>query len=387
MNNQGLEEEKVVSRLKQARAKDIPYRKVLSSMCTTPHPISIKAHTRFLETNLGDKSLFPGTSDLEREAIRMMGELVNCPNAYGYITTGGTESNLVALWAARNLSDVKNANVIVPESAHFSFGKIADLLQLKIRKIPLDDEFKADVSKVENMIDDKTIALVGTAGTTEYGQIDPIPVLAEVARDHDLFFHVDASFGGFVIPFLENEYKFGFEVKGVDSITIDPHKMGMGTIPAGGILFRERSCLDVLTRRIPYLTSEEQYSLVGTRTGASAAAIFTVMKCLGREGYRKIVRRCIRLTKRLMEEAEEIGIRPLVEPIMNILALDLPGENIKQRLYQKGWITSTTREGALRLVVMPHISEFDLNNFMIDFKDCAVKKLTRKLRRSGVEIK
>ncbi len=102
---------------------------------------------------------------------------------------------------------------------------------------------------------------------------------------------MDAAFGGFVIPFLENpsQYKFDFEVPGVMSIAIDPHKMGLSTIPAGGLLYRDEGHMKLLEISAQYLTSQVQTSLAGTRSGASAAATYAVMRHLGKEGYRQIV--------------------------------------------------------------------------------------------------
>ncbi|KXB07959.1 L-tyrosine decarboxylase [candidate division MSBL1 archaeon SCGC-AAA385D11] len=368
MDEKGVKEEKVASILEEARSKDVPYQRVLSSMCTRPHPLAIEAHRMFIETNLGDKVIFPGTAELEEKAVRMMGEMVNFSEVSGYITTGGTESNVQALRAARNMSDIQYPNVIVPESAHFSFDKIADVLRIEVRKAPLDDEFRADVGEVENMVDEKTLAIVGIAGTTEHGQIDSIPALGKIALDNGIFFHVDAAFGGFVIPFLEKKYEFGFEIKGVDSITMDPHKMGLSTIPAGGLLFRDKSFIEALKVHTPYLTTKDQYSFVGTRSGAAVASAFAVMKSLGREGYRKIVRRCIDLTRGLMDELGDIGVQPLIRPPMNVVTLDVAGERVKERLYDKGWITSVTRGGALRLVIMPHVTEEVLDDFIHDLK-------------------
>ena len=96
-----------------------------------------------------------------------------------------------------------------------------------------------------------------------------------------------------MIPFLEKSYPFDFKIPGVTSIAIDPHKMGLSTIPSGALLFRSPSFLDSLKVNTPYLTTKSQYTLTGTRSGASAAATYAVMKHLGREGYVKNVQYCI----------------------------------------------------------------------------------------------
>ncbi len=372
MIQKGLSEKDVLSMLDKARSKDTSYEKVLSAMCTIPHPIAVKAHMHFIESNLGDFGLFQGTKELEEKVITLMGGLLGDPDACGYITTGGTESNIQALRTSRNLSRKKYPNVIVPSSAHFSFDKVADLLGIEVRKADLDTDFKVDIGSVESLIDDNTAALVGIAGSTEFGQIDPIDRLAELAMSRDIFLHVDAAFGGFVIPFLDKKYNFDFSVGGVSSITSDPHKMGLSTIPAGGLLFREEACLLPLEIDTPYLTIRKQHSLTGTRSGASVAATYAVMMYLGMEGYRKIVCNCMKLTHRLVEEVQEFGIAPLIDPVMNIVALDVPDlDNVRRRLRARGWFTSITRSPrAMRLVIMPHISDEALTLFISDLKEC-----------------
>jgi tyrosine decarboxylase/aspartate 1-decarboxylase len=195
--------------LSKMRAKDLSYERILSSMCTPPHPIALKAHQKFQETNLGDPGLFPGSADLEQQAVRMIAEMLGHPQACGYLSTGGTESNIQAIRAARNAHDFRDGNIVVPKSAHFSFDKIGDLLCLEIRKADLDRDLKVDVGSVEDLIDDKTVSIVGIAGTTEFGQVDPIDQLGKLALDSGIHLHVDAAFGGFVLPFLKGDWTSG----------------------------------------------------------------------------------------------------------------------------------------------------------------------------------
>jgi tyrosine decarboxylase / aspartate 1-decarboxylase len=389
MNDQGLSEKEIFSYLENVKSEDTDYYRVLSSMCTHPHKIAVEAHRLFIEANLGDLGLFAGASRLETEVIRMLGDLLHaqsvesysgnsCESSVcGYLTTGGTESNIQAVRSMKNLAtaDMKKLggtpNILIPESAHFSFDKVADMMGIEIRRAHLDSEFRVDTESVENLIDTNTIGLVGIAGNTEFGQIDPIEKLAKIALDNDLFFHVDAAFGGFVIPFLDNPYPFDFKIPGVTSIAIDPHKMGLSTIPSGVLLFRSPSFLDSLKVSTPYLTTKAQFTLTGTRSGASAAATYAVMKHLGREGYRKNVQYCMQLTKKLVEEARKIGFEPLIEPVMNVVALRVPNPDIvrKQLLENFGWNVSITRDPrSLRLVLMPHNTSKDIEEFLQDLK-------------------
>jgi len=367
----GLSEEEIMIALRETRRKDLSYDRIFSSMCTPPHPIALRAHQMFQETNLGDPGLFPGSAELEQEAVRMMAELLGHPGACGYLSTGGTESNIQAIRAARNAHDFRDGNIIVPRSAHFSFDKIGDLLCLEIRKADLDDDLKVDVGCVEELIDEKTVSLVGIAGTTEFGQVDPIDRLAKLALDWGIHLHVDAAFGGFVLPFLRGDWRWDFSVEGVTSITIDPHKMGMATIPGGGLLFRHPEDLERLAAYAPYLTVARPKALTGTRSGAAAAAIWAVMNHLGRKGFAEVVDRCMQLSRRMVAGAREIGVEPVIEPVMNVVTLRMDNpEEVRADLLERRWRVSTTRSpGALRLILMPHSTSENVDLFLSDLED------------------
>jgi tyrosine decarboxylase / aspartate 1-decarboxylase len=376
MRDKALPEDEVMRILEETRGRDYSYDRFLSTMCTMPHPIAVRAHNMFMETNLGDPGLFPGVSELEERVVAMLGDMLGCPDACGYISTGGTESNIQAIRAARNEAGRKDGNIVVPASAHFSFDKIGDLLCLEVRKAELDEGLKVDLSSVESLLDEKTVALVGIAGTTEFGQVDPIEKLATLAVERGLHLHVDAAFGGFVLPFLDRKFAWDFSVPGVSSITIDPHKMGMSTIPAGGLLFRGQKCLCALETETHYLTKARQASLTGTRSGAAAAATYAVMMHLGREGFKEMVDYCMDLTHHLVRGAREIGISPAIEPIMNVVALEVPSPaKVREELMKLGWHVSMTREPnrALRLILMKHMTRENIDLFLRDLQEVCRK--------------
>lgn len=367
MREVGLSEGEVLRELAEIRGRDLPYDRFFSTMCTRPHHIAVQAHNLFLETNLGDPGLFPGVAELEQRAVGMIGEMLGCPDAVGYISTGGTESNIQAARAARNACGIEGANIVVPQSAHFSFDKIGDLLCLEVRKAPLDSQMRVDMGAVRRLVDDRTVAIVGIAGTTEFGQVDPIEELAALARSKGIFLHVDAAFGGFVLPFLGG-FNWDFRVDGVSSITVDPHKMGLSVIPAGGLLFRSADAMRGLETETHYLTVSRQVSLTGTRAGSAAAATYAVMNHMGRDGYTRSVQYCMGLTKHLLERSAEIGVRPVIEPVMNVVALavkDAPA--VRSGLMELGWHVSMTREPrALRIILMPHMTKENIDLFVRD---------------------
>jgi len=346
-------------------------------MCTAPHRVAKTAHSLFLGSNLGDPGLFPGSLKLEREVIQKLSALLHGKSNVGFLVSGGTEANLLALLAARNMAGVSSPEVVLPESAHFSLTKICSLLGLKTVYANLDSAYKVDVSSVEKCITKNTVAVVGTAGTAELGAVDPIDKLSEIALERGVYLHVDAAFGGLIIPFLRdlgyNTADFDFRLEGVKSITVDPHKMGMATIPAGGILFRNNTFLNYIKTETPYLTEERQYTFVGTRTGSSVAATWAVFEHLGREGFRNAVRRCMGLTKFLSSRLEAMGFKLVSQPTLNMIAFR--GSNSKllaEKLRRREWFISyIPRLDCIRIVVMPHLRKKHVRAFLKDLSEVA----------------
>ncbi|MGZ4901904.1 MAG: tyrosine decarboxylase MfnA [Halobacteriota archaeon] len=342
------------------------YERVFSSMCTYPHPVAVQAHMQYIHANLGDPHLFPDVASFERQAIKILGSFLGARSAVGYITSGGTESNIQAIRASKILYGVDTPNIVVPASVHQSFEKARDLTGVEVRKARLDDKYAVDTNAVEALVDENTACIVGIAGTTSLGVIDPIPALAKIARQNDTFLHIDAAFGGFVIPFLEQQHLFDFRVDGVRSIGIDPHKMGMSTIPSGGLLFKLRDDFDVLSTNTFYSVER---SITGTRSGATVAATLAVLRHLGSAGYREIVSECMRLTHLCVERAADLGLDPVIDPVMNIVAFRLSDlQKVVLRLNARGWRVSIM-EGGLRLVIMPHIDETTMTMFMLDLEN------------------
>ena len=370
MLQNGSSKKKVLEELNEIRRQNHRYEdgKILCSMCTKPHPVAEKAYKMFIESNLGDPGLFPGSVQLEKETINQLATILHGENCSGFIVSGGTEANLLALIAARNSSQKTQPEVILPQSAHFSFSKICKILNLKPVYIALDEAFRIKISEVAKNVNQNTVAIVGTAGTSELGVIDQIDKLAEIAANNRLYLHVDAAFGGLILPFLPNPPNFDFELAEVQSITVDPHKMGMAAIPAGGILFRNSRTLDFLKTETPYLTDHIQHTFVGTRTGASVASAWAVFKHLGIKGYKKIVERCMRNTAILADGLQGAGFKLVVEPKLNIVTFR--SENTRAmaaNLRQKGWFVSyIPRYDCIRVVLMPHIKQQHVQAFLRD---------------------
>jgi len=362
MLNKGRTEEELFTFFAARKNEDLDHAYILSSMCTIPHSVAVRAHCMFMETNLGDPGLFPGTMSLEKLLIRRFGSLFHAPEAGGYATTGGTESNIQALRLARALRhDIPDPNVVIPESAHFSFKKACDILGLAMHRVPLKKDYRMDADAAAGLVDKNTIALVGVAGTTEYGMVDPIADLAKIARQHDLFLHVDAAFGGMVIPFLDDPVPFDFSLPGVTSIAVDPHKMGMSTIPCGCLLTREPDLLNTLNIDTPYLTVKQEYTLAGTRPGAPVAGALAVMDYLGFEGMKAVVSGCMKNSRRLTAGLETLGIPRAATPDVNVATFVCDKARIPGP-----WKVSWTCRKHLRIVCMPHVTLDRIEAFLQD---------------------
>ncbi len=364
MLNKGQSEEELFTFLSRKRREDLDHDFILSSMCTIPHSVAVRAHCMFMETNLGDPGLFPGTFSIEQLLIRRFGALFHCPEAGGYATSGGTESNIQALRLAKvQKCGITSPNVIVPESAHFSFKKACDMLGLEIRSVPLRKDYRMDADGAAGLVDRNTVALVGIAGTTEYGMVDPIADLAKIAQQHELFFHVDAAFGGMVIPFLDRPVPFDFALPGVTTIAVDPHKMGMSTIPCGCLLTRDPTMLHTLNIDTPYLTVKQEYTLAGTRPGAPVAGALAVLDYLGVDGMKAVVAGCMKNTERIIAGMETLGYPRAATPDLNVATFVCAKEVVPGP-----WRVSWTRKNHLRIVCMPHVHAGRVEAFLTDMQ-------------------
>ncbi len=382
MLDKRISKEDIFENLKKFQDMDMSYEsgRILSSMCTKPDPIAMEAYKMFIETNLGDPGLFPGTALMESEVIEMLGHLLHLDNAVGHMVTGGTEANIMAMTVAKYLFQEKHdgiPEIILPRSAHFSFKKIISMLSLKPIYVSLDENYRMDVSQIEGSISENTMAIVAIAGTTELGLVDDIERISEIAYSNDIYLHVDAAFGGFIIPFLDDEHRgnlnFDFKCKGVSSVTIDPHKMGLAPVPAGAILFRKREHLEKLAVDTPYLTIKNQTTIVGTRSGAATAATWTLLKYYAREGYQQIVKDAITLTEYTYNKLKDMKhINVTCKPELNLISFtsDMKdADTLKLELYDYGWRVSVAQNPhVIRLVLMPHVKKEHIDKFLADLE-------------------
>lgn len=392
MQEEGLRKQEILELLEKKLKEDYTYESgsILGSMCTEPFDLGKEIYNKYVSKNLGDPGLFLGTAKLEEDLVKEIGELFGGNDIIGTFTTGGSEANLIGMRIAKKLRpDIKNPEVVLPISAHISFDKAADLLDIKLRKARLKPDFSLDLDHYESLINNNTCGVVGVAGTTSLGLIDPIEAIGEFTKNKDIFFHVDAAFGGFVLPFLKrlnyNIPSWDFSVESVDSITADPHKMGLGLIPSGGYFVRDASILTKTGFQIPYLAGGnfKHFHIVGTRPGGTIIAFWAIIKSLGIKGFIKIIKKCMDNTGYLVKKISEInGIKLATTPVMNVVGITTEnGESIckiDEELRNKNWMLGKFEDfNLIRVVIMPHVEKEHLSHFLND-----LELILKKLRMS-----
>jgi tyrosine decarboxylase/aspartate 1-decarboxylase len=362
--------------LAAARAQDFSFAdgQILGSMCTAPHEVAAEAHALFLETNLGDPEHFPGTARLEQEVLADLRRLLHAPDgAAGRYLTGGTEANILACWLAREKTGRRE--IVLSESAHFSFEKAARMLGMDLTWVPTLPSGHADVPAMAAAVSGKTALLVGVAGTTELGLVDDIEALGEAARKRKVPLHVDAAYGGYLLPFLPDATRtpkpFDFRIAGVWSIAMDPHKMGMATIPGGALVLRDGKDWALTAVRSPYVSTGTQSTLMGTRPGAAVAAAWAVHRHLGRDGFASVAETCLDNAAYLAAELQRMGVELAASPettVVTFRAADPQG--LSEDLERKGFrVNVVPRLSAIRIVVNPHVTRDVLGRFIAALRE------------------
>jgi glutamate/tyrosine decarboxylase-like PLP-dependent enzyme len=272
--------------------------------------------------------VWPSITKFEAEVVAMTANMLHADSVLedldaddevcGAISSGGTESILLAMktyrdWA-RDMKGISKPEMIVPKTAHAAFDKASQYFNIKMKRIAVDKDFKADVDKTKSAITDNTIVIVGSAPQFPHGVIDPIEQLSGLARENDIGFHTDACLGGFVLPWAEKlGYAvplFDFRLPGVTSISVDTHKYGYAAKGSSVILYRNPEL-----RRYQFYTTTDwpgglylSPTFAGSRAGALSATAWATMLALGEEGY-------LEITRRILETADTIkqGIEAIPE--------------------------------------------------------------------------
>ena len=376
MRNAGESASDVRRRIATEMADDVPWTRVLNSICTEPHPLGVEMASAAAHTNLGDVRIFRGTKRIERKVVELLLDLLGNPGGSGSLVSGGTEANLIAMLVARESARARGRltdrpEVVVSSTVHFSFTKVFGLLGLTPVVVPVDDSLRLTAGEVARRIGEHTVAVVATAGSSEFGVVDAVDEIGPVVAGREVHLHVDAATGGFIIPFARelghDLPQFDFTVDGVDSITIDPHKYGLANVPAGAILFRGAQDAGRFAVDSFFIDTPVHNTLLGTRPGAAAVSTYAVLEHLGRDGFRDLTRTNFEVTRYLVDGLRAAGHELFAEPQLNIVVVKMPhAVRISQLLESKGWIVSTSKRfgETLRLVVTRHVTPAMVDEFL-----------------------
>jgi len=291
-----------------------------------------RAASLYLHENALNTVAFPSLGEIQSEVVGWTASLLHADTAAGFLTSGGTESILCAVKAARDRGraerGVTDPEMIVAESAHAAFHKAAHLFGLTVHKVAVDDEWRADVGAMAELVNERTVLVVGSAPQYPQGVIDDIPAIAALAAAVGANCHVDACMGGFILPFAEmlgrEVSPWDFRVDGVTSISADIHKLGY--VPKG---------VSVILHRTKALRRYQTFvfdgwlggfyaspNLQGTRSGLPMAAAWAVMQHLGVDGYVDLTRVALDNADRMRAGIAAIdGIRVLGDGSFHLIAM------------------------------------------------------------------
>lgn len=407
----GLPAEGVLSTMAAQRARDARWRegKVWSLVFHPGDELSEflkQAYTMYFSENGLNPSAFPSLRKFEVEVVAMTGDLLGGDReVVGNMTSGGTESILMAVKTAREWARARNPKLrrpelLLPVSAHPAFQKAAHYFGVKPVLVPLSDDLRADVRAARKAITNSTILMVGSAPAYPHGVVDPIHELARVAQYRQILFHVDACVGGMMLPFVRSlGYKvppWDFSVPGVTSISVDLHKYGYAAKGASVVLYRNSEL-----RRHQYFVHTDwpggiyaSPSMTGTRPGGAIAAAWAIMHRLGYSGYREIAKEVMSATRRIQAGVEEIdGVFILGRPEMSVMAIGSGSVDIYEvgdELAARGWHLDRQQfPPSLHLTVnRGHVVSTD--QFLADLREAvaAARKepLHRLIGRSRVKL-
>lgn len=335
----GSPKKSILAAMEQARAHDVNWQdgRVFSLVFDAGADVREllhEAYEMFFAENGLNPTAFPSLRKFETEVIAMVASLLGSQGeVVGNMTSGGTESILMAVKAARDYArkfrpEVSTPEMILPATAHPAFDKAAEYFDVKVVRVPITPEFQADVDAVCRALTRRTILIVGSAPQYPHGIVDPIPELAELAQAHGVLMHVDACVGGMILPFIERlgypVTPFDFRVPGVTSLSVDLHKYGYAAKGASLILYRTRE----LRRAMMYVTTEwaggiyASPTMLGTRPGGAIAAAWAVLHFLGAEGYTQIADVVMKTVGVIQTGVEQLGdLKILGKPTMSVMAL------------------------------------------------------------------
>jgi sphinganine-1-phosphate aldolase len=349
----------ILAELEDRAAGDVDWKtgKVLTGLYDpgeTAHDLAVRAYTRYLAQNALYINMYPSVGGLEREVVAAVADLLRGDEGVcGNVTSGGTESILMAMKASRDHArehrpEITDPEIVVPVTAHPAFHKAAHYLGMRVRMTGVDPTgFSADLAGFEAALGPQTVVAVASAPNFSHGTIDPVPAMAAMAAKRGILFHVDGCVGGIYLSILRRMGRpvrdFDFSVPGVTSISADLHKYGYAPKNASVVCYRDRE----LRKHAWFVCSETtEYAVINptsqsTRTGGPVAAAWAVMRHFGEEGFAGIVAATEAATQKMIAAIAGMeGIEVLADPEMAMFTLASETINVFElddAMRARGW--------------------------------------------------
>ncbi|CAF0712302.1 unnamed protein product [Brachionus calyciflorus] len=356
--------------------------------------LTTKVYEKFAWSNPMHADVFPDVRKMEAEVVRMVCNLFHGDeDSCGTMTTGGTESIMLACKAYRELAyskGIQRPEMVVPVTAHAAFDKAANFFRIKIHHVPVDPITKKVNPKVlKSYINSNTCMIAGSAPNFPHGSIDPIEQLSKIACDYKIPLHVDACLGGFLIAFMQDAgFKlplFDFRLPGVTSISCDTHKYGYTPKGSSVIMYRSTEY-----RKNQYFSAVEwpggiyvSPTFAGSRAGSLIAMTWATLMSIGHEGYVKITKDIIDTTRYITKAVEEIKeLKLMARPDVSVVAFESSEFNIFRLLddmTSKGWHLNALQNpsgvhiAVTKLHTLPGVAERFVNDLKSAVKDIMSK--------------
>jgi len=341
----------------------------------------------------------PAAARLENDVLDIcMGFMNGGDQARSNLTTGGTESNYSGLhamrrWARENKAHITSPEIIAPYSTHSTIHKTARYLDLKVVTVPQREDLSADVDGLRGAVGPNTIGIVGSAPNWPYGQVDPIEAFSDIALEHDLWLHVDACVGGYILPFFRELGMeiplYDFRVPRVRSISADLHKYGYAPKPLSSIHWRSQA--EQAYHFMPitewpcgmYLSQ----SLVGSRTLGPVAGIWALMHYWGREGYLENARRILEIKQAIVDRCNAIdGIYPWKTdgPLQMIASDEFDIQLLVGGMEQRDWYFLGVQDPPAIHLTLDVLSDESLQKLLRDLEEVVADIRSGKTTQEGL---
>ena len=361
--------------------------------------VAEEAYRRFSGENALNTDAFPSLKRIQAEVVAMAGVWLGAtPQSAGFMTSGGTESILMAVKAARDrllaLRAIRNPNMVLPTSAHAAFAKAGAYFGVEVRRVAVQPDWRANVAAMRDVTDENTVLIVGSAPQYPQGVIDDIVGIAKIAIDFDINCHVDACMGGVTLAYLarlgENIAPWNLQVPGVSSISVDLHKFGYTSKGASVIIYATKH----LRSFQGFITDDwlggfyGSSGVLGTKSGGSMASAWAVMHFLGDDGYLRLTRQAREATLQLADfvrESQDLVLRAEPESTLLCFGARVPSAlnifAVADELSKRGWyVDRQTPPDSLHCTVNA-IHHDKIDWFTNDLHECVA--IARSQQSSG----